>query len=99
MTRRLFRSRVSGDRYGLPAGAAAMALRVKPDRVAKVKLPKSRPTHPCPICGLTTDRTCCSVDCGAEWNARRARERYRARAGLAPTWDRPTKPWARSAVA
>jgi len=34
----------------------------------------------------------CTSGCWAEWNARTAREAYRAKVGLPPTWDRPSKP-------
>lgn len=47
--------------------------------------------HPCEMCGGTTVRKAyCSTACQLEMNARANRERYRAKVGLSPTWDRPT---------
>lgn len=48
----------------------------------------------CPPCGALYEgsRRYCSEACMWEWNNRAARERYRAKVGLPPTWERPSKP-------
>lgn len=66
-----------------------------PSSVRAKKVKTSREPMTCSPCGGTFTpygkQRYCSADCSLEWNGRQIRERYRARVGLPPTWDRPLK--------
>lgn len=79
-------------RLGKRASSTYQPFRERPRAEPKPKPVKVKPLRPCVVCGHSGERRTCSRACAVEWNARQNRERYRARAGLPPTWDVPTKP-------
>lgn len=82
-------------RLGLRASQTYTPFRERPkaERTVKVKAQKpAKPTSPCLICRQPCVRQTCSKPCAVEWNTRQIREAYRARVGLPPTWDVPSKP-------
>lgn len=81
-------------RWGRPAGYTRMRLLTREPRARVTPEPTQLAIFMC-WCGslftsTSTTQRHCSRRCSTEWNARRARERYRARAGLPATWDVPT---------
>ena len=80
-----------GKRASRMGRALAWQNRVRPVKVVKIKPPK--PTHPCPVCAMsTTCKVYCSKDCRVEWYARAVRDKYRADHGLTVDPSRPTRP-------
>lgn len=79
-------------RLGKRASSTYQPFRERSRAEPKPKPVKVKPLRPCVVCGHSGERRTCSRACAVEWNARQNRERYRARAGLPPTWDVPTKP-------
>lgn len=82
-------------RLGLRASQTYTPFRGRPkvERTVKAKAQRpEKPTSPCLICRQPCVRKTCSRPCAVEWNTRQIREAYRARVGLPPTWDVPTRP-------
>lgn len=82
--------------------APAVYVLPTPPRIKKPKpTPEPRPLRPCRICSVVFQpasaavRTC-SPACSYEYTKRHVRESYRAKVGLPPTWDVPTKPQLRT---
>lgn len=79
-------------RLGLRASQTYTPFRERPKVQRTVKVKAEKPTSPCLICRQPCVRQTCSKPCAVEWNTRQIREAYRARVGLPPTWDVPSRP-------
>lgn len=79
-------------RLGKRAGYTRTRRVIREPKPVTVKAKPAKQSHPCPLCNTETTRLVyCSDQCYLEASARRARERYRARNGLEPTSNMPTR--------